>query len=104
MQIQINHDNHVRLGEDVEERFAATVRDTLDRYADRITRVEVHLGDENGGKHGASDKRCLIEVRLASLKPIAVTHLADSYPLAVDGALEKLEHAIGHSIGKRATH
>lgn len=104
MHIQVNHGNHVRLGVDVEQRFADVIRDTLNRFGDRITRVEMHMSDENAGKGGDSDKRCLIEARLANLQPIAVSHLADSWQLAFDGALEKLEHAIGHTIGKLETH
>jgi hypothetical protein len=104
MHIQVNHGNHVRLGADVEQRFADIIRETLDRFGDRITRVEMHLSDENAGKHGDSDKRCLIEVRMANLQPIAVSHLAASWQIAFDGALEKVEHAIGHAIGKLETH
>ena len=104
MQIQINHDNHVRLGADVEQRFAGIIRDALDRFADRITRIEMHITDENAGKHGDSDKRCMLEARLANLQPLAVTHLAQTHQLAFDGALEKLEHAIGHLIGRLSTH
>jgi ribosome-associated translation inhibitor RaiA len=103
MQVQINHDNHVRLGADVEQRLAATVRDFLNRFGDRITRVEVHMSDANGGK-GGDDKRCLLEARMANLQPIAVSHLAATYQLAFDGALDKLEHAISHTIGKLETH
>lgn len=103
MQVQINHDNHVRLGADVEQRLADTVRDFLNRFGDRITRVEVHMSDANGGK-GADDKRCLLEARMANLQPIAVSQLAGSYQLAFDGALDKLEHAISHTIGRLETH
>lgn len=104
MHIQVNHGNHVRLGADVEQRFADIIRDTLDRFGDRITRVEMHLTDENAGKHGESDKRCMLEARMANLQPVAVNHQANSWQLAFDGALEKLEHALNHTIGKRETH
>ena len=104
MQVQVNHDNHVRLGADVEERFADIIRDSLDRFGDRITRVEMHVSDGNGDKRSDADKRCMLEARMANLKPIAVSHLAASDQLAFDGALEKLEHAIGHTIGKLETH
>jgi ribosome-associated translation inhibitor RaiA len=104
MHIQVNHGNHVRLGEDVEQRFADIIRNSLDRYGDRITRVEMHLSDENAGKGGDSDKRCMIEVRMANVQPIAVNHSADSWQLAFDGALEKAERALSHAIGKLETH
>lgn len=103
MQIQVNHDNRVRLAEDTAERLSRTVEDYLSKFADRITRVEMHLSDLNGGK-GGSDKRCVLEARMSNLQPIAVTHHAQSVQLAIDGALQKLDHAIGHAIGKRETH
>lgn len=103
MQVQVNHDNHVRLAEDTAERLSRTVEDSLSKFADRITRVEMHLGDLNGGK-GGKDKRCMIEARMSNLPPIAVTHHAETVQLAIDGALEKLDHAIGHAVGKRETH
>lgn len=103
MQIQVNHDNHVRLAEDTAERLSKTVEDYLSKFADRITRVEMHLGDLNGGK-GGPDKRCMLEARMSNLQPIAVTHHAETVQLAIAGALERLDHAIGHAIGKRETH
>jgi ribosome-associated translation inhibitor RaiA len=103
MHIKVNHGNHVRLGEDVEQRFADIIRNTLNRFGDRITRVEMHMSDENAGK-GGDDKRCLIEVRMANLAPIAVSHIADTWQVAFDGALGKVESAISHSVGKRETH
>ena len=44
----------------------AVVRGALDRFSEQITRVEVHLSDENSDKKfGTDDKRCLLEARLA---------------------------------------
>lgn len=103
MQVQVNHDNHVRLVEDTAERLSKTVADSLAKFADRITRVEMHLGDMNAGK-GGSDKRCVLEARMANLAPIAVTHHAETLNLAIDGALERLDHAISRAIGKLETH
>jgi hypothetical protein len=103
MQIQLNHDNRVRLAEDTAERLSRTIQDYLSKFADRITRVEMHLGDLNGSK-GGPDKRCMLEARMANLQPIAVTHHAETVQLAIDGALERLDHAISHAIGKRETH
>ena len=60
----------------------------------QITRVEVHFSDENGGKGGANDKRCVMEARLAGRKPIAVTDQADTFDEVIDGAAEKLKHAL----------
>jgi ribosome-associated translation inhibitor RaiA len=104
MQVQINHDNHVRIGEEVSERLTRVLEGSLSQFADRITRIEMHLGDENAGKAGESDKRCMLEARLANLAPIAVTHQAESLQLAFEGALDKLEHALSHAVGKLQAH
>jgi len=99
MQIQVNHDNRVRLVEETADRLSKTVEDSLAKFAERITRVEMHLGDVNGGK-GGEDKRCMLEARVANMQPIAVTHQAETLQMAIDGALEKLDHALSHAIGK----
>jgi len=104
MQVQVNHDNNVRIGEEVADRLTQVLESSLSQFADRITRVEMHLGDENAGKHGDSDKRCMLEARLANLAPIAVTHQAESLQMAFEGALEKLDRALGNAIGKLQAH
>jgi ribosome-associated translation inhibitor RaiA len=104
MQVQVNHDNHVRIGDEAAIRLSQVVEDSLSHFASRITRIEMHLGDVNAGKGGDADKRCMLEARLANLEPISVTHQAESLHLAIDGALDKLEHAMSHKIGKLETH
>jgi ribosome-associated translation inhibitor RaiA len=102
MQIQINSDHHITGSPELAARVQALVRDTLDRYSDRITRVEVHLNDLNSVKGGSNDKRCLMEARIGGVGPISVNHEADSLNLAIDGAMEKLERAIEHKLGRIA--
>jgi ribosomal subunit interface protein len=102
MQIQINSDHHIVASPELANHIQSLVRDTLDRYSDRITRVEVHLNDLNSVKGGNNDKRCLMEARLSGLGPVDVNHEADNVELAIDGAMEKLERAIEHRLGKVA--
>ncbi len=102
MQILVNSDHNIKGSESVTERVEGIVADSLDRFAGRITRIEVHLGDVNGNKLGERDKRCMMEARLAGLKPIAVSHQAPTLLEAIDAAAEKLERAIGHVLGKSA--
>lgn len=104
MQVLVNHDNHVRVGEEVATRLTRLIEDSLLHYRDRITRVEMHLTDENAHKGGPADQRCVLEARLANLAPIAVTHRAEEFQLAIEGALEKLQHALQHALGKEQTH
>jgi ribosome-associated translation inhibitor RaiA len=103
MQIQINSDHQINPSPGMASRIQALIRDTLDRYSDRITRVEVHLNDQNSVKRGSNDKRCGMEARVAGIGPVDVDHEAETLDLAIDGAMEKLEHALEHKLGRIAT-
>ncbi|MBX9405102.1 HPF/RaiA family ribosome-associated protein [Pseudomonas baetica] len=100
MQIQVNSDNHIQSSKRLEEWVRTTIESTLDRYEEDLTRVEVHLSDENGDKPGPHDMRCQLEARPKGHQPISVTHKADTLEQAIDGAAEKLEHALDHLFGK----
>ncbi len=78
----------------------ASVEGALDRFAEHITTVEVHLADENGKKVGGDDIRCTIEVRFEGRKPTAVTHHASDLLVALDNAAEKMARMLDHQLGR----
>ena len=100
MQILLNTDNRLSGSEPLAAQVEDEVRARIDRFSDRVTRVEVHLGDHNGAKAGAADKRCLLEARLAGLQPISASDRADTIDLAVRGAIDKLKRALDHTLGR----
>jgi ribosome-associated translation inhibitor RaiA len=101
MQVQINTDSNIEGDNALAQQVEAAVRGTLDRFSEQITRVEVHLSDENSAhKFGARDKRCLLEVRLAGHQPIAVSDQAATVGEAVDGAAEKMKHSLDSTLGR----
>ncbi|MGE0554614.1 MAG: HPF/RaiA family ribosome-associated protein [Gemmatimonadales bacterium] len=101
MQIQINTDGNVEGNERLAGQVKAVVRDALERFSAQITRVEVHLGDENSDKKfGTDDMHCLLEVRLAGLQPISVRHRAATLEQAVDGAAEKMTRSLDSTLGR----
>ena len=100
MQVQVNSDHNIESSAGLQNWVASVVEDRLDRFDELLTRVEVHLNDENAGKSGAQDKRCQMEARIKGHQPLSVTHKADSLDLAVDGAADKLLRAITHLSGK----
>jgi ribosome-associated translation inhibitor RaiA len=104
MQIQINTDRNIQGHESVTERVNSAVSAALGRFSDRITRVEVHVSDENAGKTGQNDKRCMMEVRLEGRPPIAVTDQADALAQAIDGAADKMAHLLDRTFGKLYDH
>lgn len=104
MHIQINTDNHVEPSDRLLEHTRKSVEGALGRFSERITTVEVHLGDENSHKGGDADQRCTIEARLEGRKPAAVTHHAHVMEQAIDGAAKKLQRLIQSDLGRLEDH
>lgn len=100
MKIQINNDKNISGSEEFRAPIIASITDELSRFSRQITRVEVHLSDENSNKTGAKDKRCVLEARLKGIKPVAVTNQANSIERAIDGALEKLKKSLTTILGR----
>jgi ribosome-associated translation inhibitor RaiA len=104
MQIQINTDNSIKGHEVLVAQLKSGMENALSRISDHITRLEVHLSDENGDKPGSNDKRCMMEARLEGRKPIAVTDQAATLEQAVDGATNKLISMIESILGRQHDH
>lgn len=101
MQIQINTDHNIDGHEAHATQVSSVVESALNRYSDHITRVEVHLSDENSDKKGGEhDMRCVMEARLEGRQPIAVTHQGATVDQAVDGAADKLHRMIESTLGR----
>lgn len=101
MNIQINTGNTIENSDRLQAYFSAELQKALSHFEDKITRVEVHFGDENGDKFDAKDKRCLIEARIANMKPVAVTNFSSSIEKAFDGALDKLKAVLKTTFEKQ---
>jgi hypothetical protein len=103
MQVRFNTDDQIVGRDELARRVEAEVGDALDRFSDRITRVEIHVSDENSARKRSSaggDKRCLIEARLAGRQPVATSHIAATIDDAVSGASEKLKRLLDGLLGK----
>lgn len=100
MQIQVNTGSGVENSESLQRWASEHLSETLERFQQDITRIEVQLNDENSGKAGNADKRCMIEARLVRHQPIAVNHHAETQDEAFRGAARKLLNALDHSLGK----
>lgn len=102
MQIQVNTDNHIQGSAELTRQVEMVVEGALRRFGDRVTRVEVHLRDENSShKFGDNDKFCVMEARLAGLQPIAVSHQGSSLEQAIDGAADTLQQTLERTLERR---
>ena len=104
MQILVYTDHNFEGSEEFSHHIEASVRTALHRYADQITRVEVHLSDENGAKSGDGDKRCLMEARPAGHKPLTASNDAATLQGAFDGAAKKMAHLLESTLGRLHHH
>jgi len=104
MQIQVNTSNGIE-NKDALERWAdSEMRQALARFANDVTRVEIHLSAENHAGSGGADKRCTMEARLAGHQPLAVSHHAASLDEAFRGAADKLRRSIDSTLGRLHGH
>lgn len=104
MQIQVNTDDNIEGRDELAGQIEGEVNATLSRFSDQITRVEVHLSDENAGKFGRVHKRRLMEVRLAGGQPIAVSHKGATLKEAYSGAAKKLRSSLESTLGRASDH
>lgn len=100
MQIQINAPRIA--SDDFAEIAEERVRGALSPYAERLTRIEVHLRDLNADK-GGIDKHCLIEARPRGLDPVTAEHDGERIQDALRGALDKLGRVLEKRFGRLDT-
>lgn len=101
MKIQINTDKNIVGSEELNAALTTFITVELNRFENQITRLEVHLSDEDGKKEGINSIRCMLEARLENLKPIAVTEQSDTAKNAVHGALKKLKTSIDTLLSRK---
>jgi ribosome-associated translation inhibitor RaiA len=104
MKIQFNTDKSINGDERSQDHFTTLIAEGLKRFDSHITRIEVHLSDENGKKEGVNNMLCLVEARMEGRQPIAVTCHADTVELAVNGAIDKIKASLDTIIGRMQNH
>ncbi|MCO6043789.1 hypothetical protein NG895_07705 [Aeoliella sp. ICT_H6.2] len=104
MQVKINSDNHIDVHEKSVEKWQDEVATALSRFGDWLTRVEVHLTDENShAKGGPDDIRCLMEARPAGKSPVSIEVRAANVDQAVHQATATLERRLATMVDKART-
>ncbi len=99
MLIEINYRDG-KSSEALDTRIRETLESTLSHLTERLTRVEVHLGDENAHKGGDGDKRCMLEARPKGLDPIVVEVHGDDFYDTAHEAAGKLKRALTRTFEK----
>jgi ribosome-associated translation inhibitor RaiA len=103
--VQVSTDSQIEGNAELEAATTDRVTRGLDRFGDQITRIEVHLTDENSGaKGGALDIRCTLEARVSGRQPVVVRHDAANVDQATDGAVRKMRTLLDRELGKLGRH
>jgi len=100
IQVQVNTDHNIHGSEELNLYVKDTVNASLGRFGTQVTRVEIHLSDDNGSKSHGDDKRCLLEARPANHQPLVVTHVGATVDEALDGAVDTMEKLLDRTFAK----
>ncbi len=104
MKIQVNTGHNIKGSAELNEFINESFSSTFERYENALTRIEVHLSDENAAKSGPNDKRCLLEARLSNHKPLSVSAESDTIHKAITSARQKLLKSLDKTAGKLTNH
>ena len=101
MKIQVNTDSSIDGSDALTATIESTVHAALDRYGDRLTRVEAHISDHDGT---TGDKRpgmqCLLEARPSGMDPVVVTGSGDTVDHACHDATHKMQRLLDSTFGR----
>jgi ribosome-associated translation inhibitor RaiA len=102
MQVLLHTDHHTPGGLPMAEHLRAVVSDALERFGERVTRVEAHLSDTNGeARTDAGDIHCTLLARLIGSEEVVVKDQASSAHQAIEGAVRKLKRAVGAAVARQ---
>lgn len=100
MKIQFNTDKNIQGTEILETHVSEKINQALKHFGDKITRIEVHLSDQNADKGGLDDIQCKIEARVEGIKPVIVVSKSGSKEKALDSAVDKMKSTLVTILGK----
>lgn len=77
------------------------MRHALDRFAARVTRVEVNLSDESSDQRfGTEGQRCVLEAPSVGLQLTCVASQAAALEQALGGAVEHVTRSLQSTLGR----
>ncbi len=100
MQIQINSTNNLPMHANLSGLIEAELHRILGRFEEQLTRIEVHLSDENGAKSGPQDKRCVLEARPRHYPVVTVTSESADVQTSVSTAAAKMQRLLETTFGR----
>jgi ribosome-associated translation inhibitor RaiA len=101
MLVQVNTGKRVEGTADIAAQIEDRLRSRLTRFADRLTRAEVHVRDVDGHRNGGRGIEASVELRPAGGQPLATTDSGADTDTAVSGALRKAVDLLDRRFAKQ---
>lgn len=100
MIVQLNTDKNIEGTARLEAFVTEKVSSGLKHFVENITRIEIHLSDQNADKGGKDDIQCKIEARLEGIQPLLVSSKNESIEKALNDAIDKMKAMLQGVKGK----
>jgi len=101
MQILLHTDPNTDGSHQMTEHLQVVVNKAMARFGERVTRVEAHLSDVDGPATSSDDGiHCTLEARLVGFDAVVVKDHAGNAHQAIEGAVRKLQRAVGTALAK----
>jgi len=105
MKVQINTGHNIVIDAETAQSLSSAITVHLAHFDARITRVELHLRDDDGAvRSGPQQMHCMLEVRLAGRQPDVVTAAASTVELAVRDAAHKMQQLLDGIFSRAQSH
>lgn len=100
MQINVNTDRTIEIHQGLDEHVETVLRASIERFGEHISRVDVHLTNENKEKHADGGNGCMMEARVTGYQPVVVHAHSVNLRQAIDDAAGKLARALDSALGR----
>ena len=98
MHVLVYCDDQISCSEELLQRVEGVIAGTLERFSDRISRIEAHLRDLNTLTPGDRDKVCSLEARFAGGTSVLASHEAATLTEAIHDAADKLRRTVAREL------
>jgi ribosome-associated translation inhibitor RaiA len=100
MQIQINTDHTISEHSRLDEHVRSVVESSIGRFGDHVSRVDVHLSNENKEKGADGGNYCMMEARVHGCEPVVVHEHGVDLHQSISSAASKLKRALDSALGR----
>jgi ribosome-associated translation inhibitor RaiA len=100
MQINVNTDRTIEKHQGLDEHVEGVVQSSIGRFGEQVTRVDVHLSNENKEKQADGGNYCMMEARVSGYQPIVVHEHSIDLHQSIKNAGGKLARALDSALGR----